>query len=118
MRARYGAEAGARSIRFGRLDRATARLDRARAETAIRAVVGGDPRGVWARGPVEGVELVAGRSASPLFPSVDRPSPWESGVVRLGRDVESRRIAGVAQIDEAILRAARHVAASKVPVEE
>ena len=63
-----GLSAAARRVRFGRLDRASSRVDRARAEAAIREALGEQvEKIVWARGLVHGVELVAGRSARVPF---------------------------------------------------
>lgn len=117
MPARRRTDLAARSIRFGRLDRALDRLDRERAENAIHAVVTARrARVVWAGDLVEAVELVAARRSHHLVVP-PRAREWRVSSPRI-RDSEESRIANVARIDRLILRAARHSAAARVPVEE
>jgi hypothetical protein len=108
-------EARTQAIRFGRLSRASGRLDRARAEAAIRAVWRAR-RVVWARGLADAIEIVAGRESSPPRDAGVRRD-W-GGVRALGRGAELARVRGVAELDERLLVGARHTAASRVPGEE
>jgi hypothetical protein len=118
MRTRSGKTRTARSVRFGRLDRASDRLDRRQAEQAIRAAFPARSRVRWARGLIEGVELGAGRRATSPSALV-APRGRDAGWTIVGRhSSELERIEGVARIDAAMLAAARHAAASRIPTNE
>jgi hypothetical protein len=118
MSDRWKRERLARSVRFGRLDSASARFDRETAEEAIRLWTSNRRRLVsWAGGLTEAVELVAGRDLDRARVPVGRPGRHD-GRVFVSRWEEFARILRVAQLDERLLSAARHSAASRVPAEE
>jgi hypothetical protein len=108
----------ARSIKFGRLERASARFDRERAETVIREWTSNQRCCVvWAEGLTQAVEQAAGRESNRARVPVVRVGWGESRVV-LSRHAEYERIREVARLDERLLAAARHKAASRVPAEQ
>src|SRR4051794_16140349 len=101
-------------IRFGRLDSASSRVDRERAEHALRA---GLPlkasRVAWADDLPQALARVAGkRTVAPFGDRTNtRDERWRIGGPS---HAEVRRIERVAAIDTALLRASRHVAASRI----
>jgi hypothetical protein len=118
MRADSTRLGAAQSIRFGRLDRASARFDRERAETAIREWASiGRRRVIWADGLTDAVERAAGQDCDRARVPIVRPG-WGDGRILLGRHPVYERIREVARLDERLLAAARHKAASAVPAEE
>src|SRR5262245_48771058 len=108
----------ARSVRFGRLDRAAWRLDRDRAENAIHRLTGGRRQVEWAAGLVQAVEAAAGRASDPSLGRVVSRQAGDGWTVFSGRDPLRDRLRTVARLDERLLVAARHAAASGVPAGE
>lgn len=105
-------------IRFGRLDRASSRIDRERAEAVLSAILPAHARKViWADDLPRALGRVAGRNTvMPLYCLRSAgQGPWRIGGPRYR---EVRRIERVAALDAQLLRASRHVAASRVAPED